>query len=454
MRFMPGPARALWWRVRDSLWLIPALLVAIATLLAAGLVELDSLHSIDLARRWPRLFGAGADGSRGLLTAIATTMLTVAGTMFSITLAVLSLAASQYSPRVLRSFISDRPTQLVLGYFVAVFVYCLVVLRTIQGGDDGFVPSLAVLTGIVLAFVAVAALVFFIHRLSSSIQPSAILERIGAGTAAAIANLFPGEMGAEAAEEVVPEAFGAGPWTAVAALRTGYVVSVENEALLAFARSQGRLLRMDLGVGDFAIAGQALASLQGGAPVGEKARAALDRCYAFDRQRSLEQDVAFGLQQIADVALRALSPGINDQTTAVMCIDRLTVLFAQLARRRIETPLRRDEEALRVIARGPSFAGLLQAVLPDLAENAAGRFPVLARLLDALERVGRETRHAERRAALRCQLQSMAECVRRTVAVPDARDALLARVARLSAGYADPAPRSLPSRPRAADPPA
>lgn len=390
--------RALWWRIRGGLWFVPALLVAGASALAVALVEASALLDLGLQERMPRLFGVGAEGSRSLLSAIATSMLTVAGTVFSITLAVLSLAASQYSPRVLRTFMADRPTQVVLGTFVAVFAYCLVVLRTIRGGDEPFVPSLAVLGAIVLAFVAIALLVFFIHHLATSIEISSILRRIAQGTHQSVEALFPEELGEEADEALRDaDAGGIAAWTPVTSAETGYIVSLDSASLLGLAREKGRVVRMDLAVGEFAVEDLPIASLEGAAPVDGETRAALNRCYSFDRQRTLEQDAAFGVQQIVDVGLKALSPGINDQSTAVMCVDRLCAILVQLARRRIENRYRRDETALRVIAIGPTFADLLELAFADMRDAAAGKPTVLERMLAGLGRVAAATGNRRRR---------------------------------------------------------
>ena len=152
--------RSLWLDLLGSLWFVPGLMVIAGVAVALLLIELDPMVGRQLADDWPRLFGAGAEGARGMLSAIATSMITVAGVVFSVTIVALSLTASQYSPRVLRNFMSDRPTQVVLGAFVAVFAYCLVVLRTIRGGDEGaFVPSLAVLGGVLMAFVGIGLLI-------------------------------------------------------------------------------------------------------------------------------------------------------------------------------------------------------------------------------------------------------------------------------------------------------
>lgn len=393
--------RALWWRIRGGLWFFPSLVVVGASALAIALVEASAVLDLSLQERMPRLFGVGAEGSRSMLSAIATSMLTVAGTVFSITLAVLSLAASQYSPRVLRTFMADRPTQVVLGSFLAVFAYCLVVLRTIRGGDDAFVPSLAVLGAIVLAFVAVALLVFFIHHLATSIEVSSILRRIAQGTHQSVEALFPEELGEEAEETLEDaDAGGIAAWTPVPAAETGYVVSLDSAALLGLAREKGRVVRMDLAIGEFAVEGLPIASLEGGGPVDDETCAALNRCYSFDRQRTLEQDAAFGVQQIVDVGLKALSPGINDQSTAVMCVDRLCAILVHLARRRIENRYRRDETALRVIAIGPTFADLLELAFADLSEAAAAKPTLLERMLVSLGRITAATRNRRRRELL------------------------------------------------------
>ena len=136
-------ARRVWITLSSSLWFIPATLVTLALVLAATLVQLSAGVDAAALDRWPRIFGAGADGARGVLSTIAGSMITVAGVTFSITIAALALASAQYTPRVLRTFMADRANQLVLGVFVGIFAYCLVVLRTIRGGDEGalFPPS-------------------------------------------------------------------------------------------------------------------------------------------------------------------------------------------------------------------------------------------------------------------------------------------------------------------------
>jgi uncharacterized membrane protein len=296
----------------------------------------------------------------------------------------------------------------------------------------------------VLAFVAVGFLVFFIHHLAASIQASSILRRLTAGTHAAIEDLFPEDLGAAADEPADAGAAASGAWTPGMAEESGYIVTIDSEGLMALAREEGRVMRMALAVGDFAVRGQPLAWLEGGRAVGEETRSALNRCYSFDAQRTIEQDAPFGLQEIVDVGLKALSPGINDQSTAILCIDRLSELLVHLARRRIETPLRRDAERLRVIARGATFADLLVLAFRDLCEAGAGKPAILGRLLDALQRVGAATSNAGRRRALSAEVERVAECATRTVQPVGERDALLVEAGKVRRALTSPEPRATP----------
>ena len=164
--------------------------------LAYGLVEFDATTSWHGAKRFPLLFASGADGARGMLSAISGSMLTVAALAFSLTLSTISQVSSQYSPRVLRNFMRDRVNQVVMGYFVGVFAYCLIVLGTIRGTDEvKFVPSTAVLVGLLLALGGVAALIFFIHHIAESLQTGTIVQHIFHETGKAITELFPDQFG-------------------------------------------------------------------------------------------------------------------------------------------------------------------------------------------------------------------------------------------------------------------
>ena len=391
--------RSFWIDLRASLWFVPSLIVLGSMVAAVLMTETDGRVGLELVKRWPRLFGASADASRAILAAIATSMVTVAGVVFSITIVALSLTSTQYSPRVLRNFMRDRPTQVVLGVFMGVFAYCLIVLRTIRGADYGdFIPSLAVLAGMVYALVGVALLIYFIHHVAQSIQAASILARISHDTAGAIERLFPQDIGQPPADQAMaplPRA-----WTAVRADQDGYVTGIDSDSVLQFAKDRDCIVRLAVATGAFVVAGSPVIELSGTDLLADGDARRLRGWVSLAPQRTVEQDAAFGLQQLVDVALKALSPGINDPTTACMCIDRLGALLAQLASRRIPDPYRMVQGRLRVIAPAPDFASLLKLAFDPVVAHSRGDLQVLSRLLDALGFVRQATADPQRHACL------------------------------------------------------
>ena len=410
--------RSLWLMLSGSLWFLPSLMLCASVIAGIELVELQLTLDADLASRWPRLFGAGAEGARGMLSAIATSMITVAGVVFSITVVALSMAASQYSPRVLRNFMSDRATQWVLGAFVSIFAYCLVVLPTIRNPDEGdFVPSLAVLGGLALAFVGVFLLIYFVHHVATTIQVSSILERISGETQGAIERLFPETFGTPAREDGNGghRATRASPstWTALMARSTGYLLSVEGERLMELAREHSLVIEVVPHVGDFVIKDLPMLRVGGAGRCSPEDEEALAGCFIIGRQRTVHQDAPFGLQQIVDVAMKALSPGVNDPTTAVSCIDHLGALMALMATREVPEPYRADDGVVRVIAHGPDFQSMLSLSFDAATEHAADHAEVYERLAVVIGHIAEATADPARRAALSRQAQIVIDCARR-----------------------------------------
>lgn len=404
-----------------------------AVTLAAVLIEAEEWLEPNILDDWPRIFGAGAVGARGLLATIATSMITVAGVVFSSTLIALSLASSQYSSRVLRNFMSDRRTQSVLGAFVGIFAYCLVVLRTIRGGDEGaFVPSLAVLGGLLLGFVGIAVFIFFIHHISRSIQASHILAAVSAETLQTVDQLFPeGAPGED--HSTAPAPMGATQaWHPLVAAKTGYVQSLDTDGLLDFACGRQSVVRMEARVGQFVLEDMPLVSLRGTPPTDDDNRR-LTGLIAVGRQRTAKEDVAFGIRQLVDVALRALSPGMNDTTTAVMCIDHLTAILARLADRRIESRYRSADGEVRLLTRGPTYADFIGESFDQIRQNGAGNVAVLESLLCSLERLASRTTGPSRRQVLREHAFAVAELGEQSVPAPRDRQRVEAGAARVNA---------------------
>jgi uncharacterized membrane protein len=412
--------RSLWLATRDSLWFVPTLLVLAGVVAALVLIELQPMLERDLSQDWPRLFGAGAEGARAMLAAIATSMITVAGVVFSVTIVALSLTASQYSPRALRNFMGDRPTQVVLGAFVSVFAYCLIVLRTIRGADEGaFVPSMAVLGGVFMAFVGVGLLIYFVHHVAMAIQVASIVQRIASDTAHSIERLFPQGVGQPQDEAPTCEqaAVPGGPWQDIAARDTGYLVAIDAQGLLEFAATHDTVVRVRPQVGDFVIDGTTVievAPIGGTGQISDKSRTSLLACMAVDNERNVEQDAAYGLQQLVDVALKALSPSVHDPHTAVTCIDHLGALLHRLSQRHIEGPLRRRDGRLRLVLAAPGYDDLVAAALASITHHAGGHPVVHERLIAAVACAAGATDDRERVDVLLRQLathrQRLASC--------------------------------------------
>lgn len=411
--------KQLWSNVRSSFWFVPSLIVLASIVVALALIEADSTGIDRRLARWPRLFGAGAEGARGMMSTIAGSMMTVVGVTFSMILVVLAMASSQYTSRILRNFMRSRVTQVVLGIFAGVFTYSLIVLRTIRSGDEGaFVPTLAVFFGFVLALGGVGALVYFIHHIASSIQASSIIASIAQETIAAIDRLFPEQLGQGPGKDDDDQTLrppAQRKWRAVPAENSGYIQSVDNAALLHLAREKQTIVMMEHGIGGFVVQNTALASLALEVSPDQETVAALQASFTISRHRTVVQDAAFGIRQIVDVALKALSPGINDTTTAVMCVDYLTAILARVAPRQIPSSRRYEAGELRVIARGATFASLVAESFDQIRGIAKGNVAIMLRMLAAFQTIASLTASPSRRQTLYEQVQWIAELAERTI---------------------------------------
>jgi uncharacterized membrane protein len=246
--------------------------------------------------------------------------------------------------------------------------------------------------------------------------------------------LFPEKLGQgppDSDEELSPPALPEQNWQAVPARRNGYIQSVDNAAILRLAREHQTIVRMERGIGDFAVRDTPLASLALKDPPTAEMIAALQSAYSIDRHRTLERDSAFGIRQIVDMALRALSPSTNDTTTAVMCVDYLTAILSQLATKDIPSPHRYEKSELRVIAVGPTFERLVVQSFDQIRGSAVGNTGVMLRMLGGLQTIGSLTADRGRRRVLREQVAWIAELAERTIASPHDRARVKSRLARV-----------------------
>nr|WP_194941168.1 MULTISPECIES: DUF2254 domain-containing protein [Myxococcaceae] len=368
-----------------SIWLIPSACLLAAVGLSFLAERLDASLAHDFTAWY--LFRGGPEGAREVLSTIASSMMTFTGVVFSVTVLVLQLASNQFSPRVLRTFLRDRGSQAALGIFVGTFAYALLGLRSVRGASDGVeahVPAFTVWLAVVLAGACVCTFIYFLHHVAQSIRAVNVLSRIGDETRERLDTLYPEPVGEEpeaprpAVPQGLPSAIIPQP------RRSGVVVAVDEEALWRCACRAGVTLALVPRVGDFVPQGGALFEVWGDA--GRLDARAAAAAIAVDDERDLRQDVAFGLRQLVDVAERALSPGVNDPTTAVQALDQLHDLLRRLAHRRFPSPARVDAEGrVRLLLPRPSWEGCVRLALDEIRQAGEGATQVTQRLRFLLE---------------------------------------------------------------------
>lgn len=425
MTLLSGRLRAALDTLRGSYWLIPALMGLAAVALAVATGGVDRWLLPDLSRRWGRWIStAGPDGARAVLTTIAASMMTLASLTYSLTLVALTLAAGQYGPRLLRTFMRDRVTQVGLGAFLSTFVFCLAALRTVGAGDDrAAVPHVSVAVGMVMGALCLAYLVYFIHHVASSINATSVISAVSRELMTSIeaSATRAGEVPDDRAATTMPVK--AAP---VPSPTTGYVTLTDVPAMVRACEASGGQVWLVVRPGDFVVEGEPLAH----AVALDNPSAAVLRTIVVGPERTMLQDTEFGVAQLVEVALRALSPGINDPFTAMACVDRLGAALVALADHPPAAHVWRGASGAPCVTRlrVATFDGTLRAAFDPIRQAARGHVSVLIRLAEALHRVARAARRTDQQAAVRRQLEMIADGARDVVPEPRDRDDVLARV--------------------------
>lgn len=402
-------------------------MACLAAALAVSAVALDKAIGDDWLERLGWSYSGGAEGASLLLGTVAGSMIAIAGTVFSMTLVALSLASSQLGPRLLRNFMRDTANQVVLGTFVATFVYCLLVLRTIRRVDEvAFVPHLSVSIGVLLAMGSIGVLIYFIHHVSVSIQADEVVARVSRELEDGISRLFPGQLGkpgsetANAPNEVGLPAGFAHEACPVGAREGGYLQLIDADALMALASREDLLLRLERRPGHYLVKGQPMVMVWPGSRVTQALEEQLNDAFVFGNQRTATQDVEFSFQQLVEIAVRALSPGINDPFTAIACVDRLGSGLCCLARRDMPSPLRFDSHGrLRLVAQGSTFAGVVDTAFNQIRQSTRSNPAVAIRMLDAIAQIAGQVQHAQQAACLQRHADMIVRGARESVAEAD-----------------------------------
>lgn len=378
--------RALWDDLQSALWYRPAVYTVLAIALALITPYLDQLYS------W-KFYNIGADNARAVLSSIASSMLTVVTLTFSILMVSFTLASQQFSPRILRTFTRDRSSQHVLGLQVGTFLYSLLVMvRVNDVGETTFVPLLSVLGAIGFSMIGIGAFIYFIDHISRSIRVNYIIANIGEQTVSLLHNPTPDQVKPyDGANDRELTLLRESPLT-LEAQTAGYLQGVDTERLIAIAQAHDLLLEMACQTGDFIARGRPLLQLYSANRVDDEVIEELHDQFDIGTERTMFEDVLFGVRQLVDIALKALSPGINDPTTAMNCLDYLTNILVQAAQRPHQHEhLCDDKGEVRLLVRTVTFAAMVELTFHQIRHYGAGDALVVVRMIDALTEVAAVT---------------------------------------------------------------
>jgi uncharacterized membrane protein len=417
--------------LRTQLWPLPALAVALAVVLGVALPALDSAVDGELPENVGAfLFSGGPEAARSILQAISGSLITVTSLTFSLTVVTLQLASSQFSPRLLRTFTSDRFVHGTLALFLAAFAFALTVLRSVRdegNGNTAFVPEISVTVAFALAIASVVGLVLFLAHLAREIRVETMMRRVNLETQETIDRVFADD---RPAQEPDP-----GPASNAVPIRSsssGFLTSVDKDALLRAVKKCGAVVRLDVQPGSSLVVGVPFATawaVDEGTTLGtetrEKLTQELNAALAIGFERTNVQDVGFGFRQLVDVAVRALSPGINDPTTAIHVIGHLSDLLCRLVDRNPGPEhLTDDDGRIRVVLSLPTLRDLLEMAMDQPRTYGAADPAVADRLLGLLHELAWCDRKGQYREEVLDHLDQM-------------------RIAILAADYSDPQLRSL-----------
>ncbi len=385
---------------RESFWFLPAIFGVVAILLAQGLVTVDRTFE-DSISTFPFFRELSADGGRSILTTVGTSMLTVAGTSFSITISVLATTSSTYGPRLVRNFMADRSNQFVLAMFTSTFLYALVVLRAVRttiGDRDSFVPTLGIHFAVVIAVVDAAVLVFFIHHIASSVQITTLQSRVQRDLLRAVDHTHPADLAPGWARAEVPPDPRA---SAIRTIKDGYVQRVDLDDLLRIAAEQDVAFEVVAMPGHYVMGDDPLVRIRGGRAPSDEAMRHVRHAFTIGIERTPEQDVRFALQQLIEIAVRGLASGTNDPYTTVSALDLARLALVPLVTRE-EAPRARFDEAgiLRVVFTWPAVEALISDVFDAVRRYGAEHVSVVQAGLDLAERLGTAARSSAVRDAL------------------------------------------------------
>lgn len=382
-----------WNELLTTFWFVPVLIIISSVLLSAGLVSLDKVISIP-QEGWGHFFLVnGPESGRSILSTISGAMISVAGTVFSVTLVALALASSQLGPRLIKNFMYVRLNQIVLGAYVSTYLYCLLILNTIKAGEGySFVPSISILVAILAAIANIILLIIFIHHIAVSIQADNVISDISDLIADQVKTLLPEKLeDASKDEQNIDEEASISGYqknTIIKSSKAGYLQYIDIDNLIDNASKNDALIKLNHRPGSFLVQGEEIGVLYSNKPWEEESLDKIEDQFITGRTKSSQQDLEYSIHQMVEIAARALSPGVNDPYTAIACIDNLTATLCYLTNVKFPSKYRVDDDAqLRVITLELDFDGVLDAAFNQIRQFSRGSTSVIIRLMEALNTI-------------------------------------------------------------------
>jgi uncharacterized membrane protein len=375
--------------------LILFVLAALAIALPIGEERIEVLASVGRRLRWAVPDEPAA--VQVVLGTIAGSVMTVISIVYSMLIVALSLASTQFSPRILMGFMRDRTSQRILGLFIGTFTYCLLVLRSTHTVPEPFVPTTSVFGALLLALMCLGSLLFFVHHIALAIQANHIVDRIAAETELVIDSALPLETPPKTDVPPLPPVK---PGCVVRADQSGYVQLVAYDALANIAKNRGLTLHIVRTMGQFVPEGGHLVIADG--VIDDETCAACRQAFDLGPVRTMQDDFEFGIRQIVDIALKAISPAVNDPSTAVTCIDHLSRLLGRVVRRGDTEMVRLDESTQKALIVLPSlgFSRAMDLAINQIRQYGKSDVAVLLRLVRALTDVADMTENPAHRAVI------------------------------------------------------
>ncbi len=378
----------IWEELNASFWFVPILMLTLSIASAFGFIYLDNHLEYTPDGFFKYIFSGSADSARSILSTIAGASIGVAGTVFSITLVVLTLATSQMGSRLLSNFMYDRLNQIVLGTYVSTFVYCLLVLNSITETEEfEFIPFISVFIALVAAVASIILLIVFIHHISVSIQSNKVIANISESMLKNMDSLFPIEMGTNEGQhtpdaEALKNSFSY--QKDITSSESGYLQSVDSDDLMKLAIQEDLLIILQYKPGDYLVKDLKICEVFGHEEIYESISDDINDTFITSQVRTTTQDAEFPIHQIVEIASRALSTGVNDPYTAIACIDNLTTIMTRLAFTNFPSSWRYDEDGrLRIIAEGLTFGKMMDTSFNQIRQYAEENPSVMIRLMDA-----------------------------------------------------------------------